>query len=76
MELGEPVLSLMVRENDWGAGNETVTNLLEHELPVDVLLALVGAIEIPMPTIGTIVLPDAAVGRDTSGVFTSIDMDF
>jgi hypothetical protein len=73
---GSPQLAIMVRDNGWGASDESITNVLEEELPVDVLLALVGDIEIPMPTLGDITIPDAEVGRDESGVFTTIDMNF
>ncbi|MEQ1500821.1 MAG: hypothetical protein ABMB14_01255 [Myxococcota bacterium] len=75
MGLGTPALSLMVRESDWGATNESLTDLLEHQLPIDVLLGLLGDLAIPMPTLGDLVIPDAAVGRDPSTLFTTIDMD-
>jgi hypothetical protein len=76
MELGDPELVLMVRDNDWGMENETITAILQAELPIDVLLALVGDLSIPMPTIGDLVLPDANVGRDATETWTTIDMRF
>lgn len=74
--IGSPDISIMVRDNGWGASDESVTNLLEDELPVDTLLALIGDIEFPLPTIGDITIPDAEVGRTEDGLFTSIDMSF
>jgi hypothetical protein len=76
LDLGSPELAIMVRDNGWGASDESITNILEEELPIDVLLALVGNIEIPMPTLGELTIPDAEVGRDEAGVFTTIDMNF
>lgn len=76
MALGAPELTLMVRDSDWGADNETVTNLLEDQLPVELLFSLLGDVAIPMPTIGDLVLPDAAIGREASGTSTTIDIAF
>jgi hypothetical protein len=72
MKLGDPVLTLMVRDSDWGATDETVTDLLTSQLPVATLLALVGDIEIPMPSLAGITLPDASIDRDDGGLSTTV----
>lgn len=74
-ELGEPELALMVRDSDWSGTKEALTDLLEEDLPIGLMLGVVNNLEIPVPTIGGLQIPDAAIGRDASETYTSIDMD-
>lgn len=72
LDLGEVNLSLMVRESDWGASNEAVTQLVEEMLPLETMLALLGTISFPVPEIQGLVLGDVVVSRDPDGVHTGL----
>ncbi|MEQ1569836.1 MAG: hypothetical protein ABMA64_29640 [Myxococcota bacterium] len=75
LALGTPALQFMVRDNDWGGSDETLTSVLESRLPVASMLALVGDLEIPLPEIYGLTLPDARVDRDDAGLVTTIDLN-
>ncbi|MCB9777043.1 MAG: hypothetical protein H6742_00600 [Alphaproteobacteria bacterium] len=72
LDLGEVNPVLMVRESDWGASNEAVTELVAEMLPLDTLLALVGNFSFPIPEISGLVLTDVQVSRESSGVHTGV----
>ncbi|NOY27787.1 MAG: hypothetical protein GXP62_18140 [Oligoflexia bacterium] len=72
LDMGDVNLSLMVRESDWGASNEAVTQLVEEMLPLDTMLALLGNISFPVPEIQGLTLTDVVVDRDQSGVHTDM----
>lgn len=74
LKLGEPTVDMIVRENDWNVRNETLTNALVDAIPVDLLLALIGDLEFPLPTLGGIAVDRAEVGRDTSHAHTGIGL--
>ena len=49
--LGTPSMTLMVRENNWGASAEATTNLLEDMLPIEDLMAPMGTFSVPIPNV-------------------------
>jgi hypothetical protein len=52
LEFGDADLMFMVRDSDWGAAsNEAVTNLLAQILNPQLLLAGMGALSFPLPTL-------------------------
>ncbi len=71
----DPQVSYIVRGTDWTARHETITRLVEGSLPVEDLLALLGTLEFPLPTIGTFTFDDAAITRDASGASTTLALD-
>lgn len=74
LSLGEPDVDMIVRENDWNVSNETLTNALVDAIPVDLLLALIGKLEFPLPSLGGISVDRAEVGRDSGGAHTGIGL--
>jgi hypothetical protein len=72
LDLGDVNLSLMVRQSDWGASNEAVTQLVEEMLPLETMLALLGTISFPVPEIQGLVLGDVVVSRDPGGLHTGL----
>ncbi|RME28281.1 MAG: hypothetical protein D6798_02730 [Deltaproteobacteria bacterium] len=72
LDLGEVGVTLMVRESDWGASNEAVTRLVEEMLPIDVMLALLGNLSFPIPSIDGLELESVGIDRASTGVHTSI----
>jgi len=72
LDLGDVNLSLMVRESDWGASNDAVTQLVEQMLPLDLMLGLLGNISFPVPAIQGLTLDAVVVTRDPSGVYTGV----
>lgn len=74
LKLREPDVVLEVRGSDWGVSNETITNLLVDQLPIQVLLLLLGDFKFPLPELGGLSFRDATVGRDDSGVYTAIEV--
>jgi hypothetical protein len=74
LSLGELDLQMMVLENDWGAGDEAITDVLEASLPLDALMLLLGDIEFELPELEGFVVSQADVVRDASGVHTGIGM--
>lgn len=70
LSLGEPTIVMDVRESDWGASNESTTNLLSDALPIDVILTLLGDISFPLPSLYGITVESGAADRDASGYYT------
>ena len=59
LEIGDPVLDFMVQEADWGAAStEAITQMLEALLSPEVVLAMVGELAFPIPTLGDVVAID------------------
>ena len=75
LDIGTPELSLMVRESDWGASDETTTRLVEEMLPLDTFLALLGGLELPLPSLEGLTISSAELGRDRSGLHTSVEVE-
>lgn len=75
LDLGDVAVDLMVRESDWGASDETVTQLVEEMLPIDSLLILLGAVSFPVPEISGLSLAGVEVARDQNGLHTSLTAD-
>lgn len=75
LEFGEPEVTLIVRESDWGATNETTTALLEDKLPLDTLLALLGDFEIPLPVFAGIAVDRATTSRSQTYTGVQITLD-
>lgn len=71
----EPQVSYIVRDTDWTARPETITRLVEDQLPVDELLGLLGTIAFPIPAIGGFTLDEAAIDRGQGGASTTISLD-
>lgn len=74
--LGTPAITLDVRDSDWGASNNAITNLLAQELPIGMLLLMIGNLEFPLPSLAGITIGDADAQRDSSGVYTSVGVNF
>lgn len=72
--IGTPVIVLAVRESDWGATDETITRLLEENLPIDTLLALLGDIRIALPSLYGITVDTGAATRDADQVHTDVEI--
>lgn len=70
LSLGEPTVVMDVRESDWGASNEATTNLLADALPVDVILALLGDISVPLPSLYGITIDSGEAERDDNTYWT------
>jgi hypothetical protein len=52
IDLGEPNLAFMVRDSDWGAAsNESITNMLSVMLSPTLIMAAVGEISFPLPSL-------------------------
>lgn len=74
LTLGTPTLVMQVRESDWGASEETITRLLEENLPLDTLLALLGDIRVPIPSLYGIAIDTGTAARDADGVHTGLEV--
>ena len=74
--LSEPRITLAVRDSDWGASNEAITEMLTTMLQLETLLPLVSNIDYPLPTFGTLRMDSAAVGRDPNGTHTNASIEF
>lgn len=70
LDVGEPVLTMMVRESDWGADEDTTTRLIESALPLDALLSLLGVLSFDLPTLYGIGFESGTASRDRDGVHT------
>ncbi len=75
LQLGEPNVIVDVRDSDWGASNNAITNLLADQLPIDTLLLLLGDIEFPLPSVAGISVNNGEAWRDQSGVHTGIGIN-
>lgn len=75
LALGEPELTLAVRESDWGASEETVTRLLEDMLPLDTFLDLLSTMSLDIPELAGVTVESAVVYRDPAGVHTLVDAE-
>ena len=74
--LGEPEMAMMVRENDWGATDQTTTRMLEEMMPVSELLGPINDLAIPLPQFpagGGI--DDIKVVRDPTGAHTNVHIN-
>ncbi len=76
LDLGEPDLTFAVVDSDWGASPNTITTLLEQQLPIDVILLLLGDVVFPLPEIPEITISEATAERDPSGVHTDLEISF
>ncbi len=76
LDIGTPDLRFAVVDSDWGASNDTITTLLEQQLPLDVILLLLGEIAFPLPEIPEITIQRATAERDPSGVHTDLEIFF
>ncbi len=74
LALGTPVLTVTVRDSDWGAENETVTNLLEEMLPIDTMLRMFGDFTFPLPALPGISIAQGEATRD-GDVHTNVTVD-
>jgi len=75
LELGDPEVLMMARDNDWNVSNETLTNLLAESLPIDLLLAMLGDFRFPLPTLGGLTLDRASVERDQSEIHSRVAIE-
>jgi hypothetical protein len=73
--MGAAQLDFVVRDSDWDVDHDWLTETLAANLPVDVLLAALGPLEIELPELGGFVLTDAAIDRDATGAHTNIHVD-
>lgn len=72
LDLGEPDLVLAVRDSDWGATDASTTALLEANLPLDTLLALLGELSFELPSLYGVTFERGEAERDPSGVHTDV----
>ena len=75
LELGSPEMVMMVRESDWGAQPETITQLLTQLLPLDSLLSILGDITFDVPSLDGLEIKSADVQRDKTGLGTHIGVE-
>jgi len=73
--LGRPELVLSVRGTTSQASTEALTQLLEENLPVSMLLGTVGDIAIPLPTLAGVGVRTALAERDPTGAWTQLLID-
>ena len=52
-----------------------MTQLVEEMLPIDVMLALLGNVSFPIPSIDGLELESVDIGRASTGVHTAITAD-
>lgn len=74
LDIGAPDLRFAVADSDWGASNDTITTLLEEQLPIDVILLLLGEVAFPLPEIPNVTIDHATAERDPSGVHTDLEI--
>jgi hypothetical protein len=74
-ELGEVEVLVMVRDSDWGASEEAITNVLEAALPIQTMVAPAANLAFDLPTIYGLQIWGAEVERAESGVHTDITVD-
>lgn len=72
--LGDPALTLAVRDNDWGASNDTITRLVEESLPLDLLLALLGDFTVELPALYGMVVEEGTAARTEGTYFTEVTL--
>lgn len=72
--VGTPEIVMAVRDSDWGAKPETVTRVLEENLPLESLMFLLGDISVPIPTLYGIAIDTGTASRDADGVNTGVDV--
>ncbi|MEZ4317263.1 MAG: hypothetical protein R3F61_07155 [Myxococcota bacterium] len=75
LDLGSPDVVIDVRDSDWGASNNAISNLLADQLPIDALLILLGDISFPLPSVAGITVMTGDAWRETSGVYTTVGID-
>ena len=76
LRLGDVDLTLMVRDSDWGAGDEATTQLVEEMLPIDTLLALATAqLGLEIPAIQGLVIDSATTARHGDGAHTVVTVE-
>lgn len=75
LKLGDPEMILMVRDSDWGAEPETITQLLTELLPIGSLLSILGDITFDVPSLDGLSIQSADVSRDESGLGTHIGVE-
>lgn len=75
LDIGDPALTLVVRESDWGASNEATTKLVEDTLPLELLLGLLGNISFDLPTLLGVSFADGEAERDEGGFHTLVTVD-
>ena len=74
LEMGTPELVMAVRESDWGSSNEALTALIEEMLPIELLLATLGALEFELPEFDGLSFGDTEVERSNSGFHTDVEI--
>jgi hypothetical protein len=72
--VGSPELMVTVRDTDWNASEESITNLLENQLPLEELTDLFLDLRFPLPTFFGVGIENARVSRDDSGTHTDIEI--
>jgi len=75
LETGEVDLSIMVRDSDWGATSEAITNLIEALLPVDEMLGSLDALTFELPELYGLSFDSAQLSRDSSQMHTAVAVE-
>ena len=78
LEIGEPVLDFVVQDADWGeASTGSITLVLEALLSPEVILAMVGELSFPIPTLGdSVVLDTVEVDLGDGDYHTGVRVNF
>ena len=75
LTLGTPDLVLSVRGTTSQASTEALTQLLEENLPISMLLGVVADLQIPLPTFAGMSVNTALAQRDGTGAWTQLLVD-
>jgi hypothetical protein len=73
--VGRADVALAVRDTDWTDSLPEATAQLDALLPIDVALALLSDIALPLPTLGELTIAGAGAARDPSGLHTNVAID-
>jgi len=78
LEIGEPVLDFVVQDADWGeASTGSITLVLEALLSPEVVLAMVGELSFPIPTLGdSVVIDTVEVDLGDGDYHTGVRVNF
>ncbi|HNH47809.1 MAG TPA: hypothetical protein PKY30_12260, partial [Myxococcota bacterium] len=74
LDLGEPVIGMIVRDSDWGASDEATTKLVEESLPIDLILALLGNLSFDLPSLYGITIDEGQAERDGGNSHTDVTL--
>ena len=74
MQLGEVSTALNVRASDWVASPEQVNALVGGALPLDLVLDVVDALVVELPTVEGYGVTDGSVTQEAGGMSVGLDV--